>query len=95
MKKKFTTTRIKVDKVTVADLRYLTDMLYGQVPSHASVEIRTDATGTHLIFEWVDLNELDPKPKVPRPEAYPKGKYNEWSPKVFNTVIDPRLDGKY
>lgn len=58
MKKKYTIVKIKVDKVTVADLTYLKDMLYGQVPSHASVEIRTDATGTHLTFEWPDLSEL-------------------------------------
>jgi hypothetical protein len=79
MQKKYTTVRIKVDKVTVADLRYLTDILYGQVPSHASVEIRTDGTGTHLNFEWADKSELDQKSKT---VDYTKGKYNEWTPKI-------------
>ena len=92
MQKKYTTVRIRVDRVTVADLRYLTDMLYGQVPSHASVEIRSDATGTHLTFEWADLSKLDQKSRT---TDYPKGKYNDWSPKVFNTVIDPRITGEY
>jgi len=80
MKKKYTTTKIKVDKITVADLTYLKDMLYGQVPSHASVEIRTDATGTHLIFEWVDLSELTydqqlKAKKETRNNWYPNEKY--------------------
>lgn len=80
MKKKYTIVRIKVDKVTVADLRYLTDMLYGQVPSHASVEIKTDGTGTHLTFEWADLSELTydqqlKAKKETRNNWYPNEKY--------------------
>lgn len=93
MQKKYTTVKIKVDKVTVADLKELSGgMLYGQVPNHASVEIKAEPGGYVMTFEWVDKSELDQKSRT---KDYPKGKYNDWSPKVFNTVIDPRITGEY
>lgn len=64
MKKKHTTLMIKVDKVLREDLVEVhAQALIAGVPKHATISIRTDATGTNIVFEWVDYDGLSDKEK--------------------------------
>jgi hypothetical protein len=45
---------IRVDRFEVDDALSLSKIaLLHSVPGNASVNIRTDGAGTHIIFEWV------------------------------------------
>lgn len=72
VKKKYTTLTIKVDQFKAGDVaelgRLVRDFI---IPVNASVTIRTDATGTNIVFEWVD----DPLIK--------KGSWAEFKPKDY------------
>lgn len=66
MKTKFTTLMIKIDRVTVDSLLEVTGLaVKHRVPEKATVSIRTDATGTSVIFEWTDEPAL--RPGAPSP----------------------------
>ena len=71
MKTKYTTLMIRIDRVTVDSLLEVTGLaVKHRVPPQASVSIRTDGTGTHIIFEWVDEPKLkpgDPSPWTQKP----------------------------
>lgn len=71
MKTKFTTLTIKIDRVTVDNLLEVTGLaVKHRVPGKATVSIRTDATGTSVIFEWVDDPALRPGDPSPWSKQY-------------------------
>lgn len=87
MEVKNKTLMIKVDKVTTGDAIKVTDLAVKHgVPRHASVSIRTDATGTHIVFEWADsitIPRIDFTPEGYKPSWYEEKPYYQKKPKPY------------
>lgn len=83
MKTKHTTLMIKIDRITVQNLLEVTTLaVKHRVPENASVSIRTDATGTNIIFEWVESDLVKKQhEKTNYPNYYKPFPPNEtWTP---------------
>ena len=73
MKIQHKTLMYRIDKISLVDLDDLIEEACGDgVPEHASVVIRTDGFGNHVVFEWVEREWENPpsadyKPNIRKP----------------------------